>query len=260
MANPFNQRTNTFGMRGRAAGGGGVRGFPTSPPGNPFMWTDYTDPSTLFQDTAGTIPVVEGSVIQRIDNKGFNPQDLQDASSTLQYRENIINGLSVCRGNNFPTVEFDDGLIVNGIGPPGITFAAIGRLLSNPGFEGLIRWAGGAPGGETVFRNTVSDWAIGIGDPTINIVDALSPVTIDEWVWILISYGPNGVNWDISGGGTSGGPVGAAFTGLGAAGFIRLMEVNGEMPEAIWWDVELSNPDRANVIGYFTGKYGAFPQ
>lgn len=258
MPNPFSQFGRKPSVHGQPRVTAGARRFPSSPAANPFMWLDFTDPSTLFQDVAGTIPVVNGSTIRRIDNKGFNPQNPADATATMQYIENVIAGFSVAKGTAPTTVQFDDPLIVNGIGPPGITLAAVGRIFT-PGFEGLVRWGGGAPGGETTFRNIVSDWSFRIGLPIVNI-NNIKPVVVGEWNIALISYGPNGIHWDLSGTPGSGGPVGSPFTGLGPAGFLRLLEADSELTEIIWWDEELSNANRANQLGYFTGKYGAFPQ
>ncbi len=78
------QRGNrSSGGRNHAAKGGAVVG--PSPPGAPIFWFDFTDTSTLWQDTAGTSAVTaDGQDVFRIDNKGSVGGNLQNGDAGAQ--------------------------------------------------------------------------------------------------------------------------------------------------------------------------------
>jgi hypothetical protein len=62
------------------------------------LWLDAADSSTLFQNTAGTTPVTNGSQIQLWRDKSSNANNASNSQTVMTYN---INGL-----NGFPTVSF----------------------------------------------------------------------------------------------------------------------------------------------------------
>lgn len=78
------------------------------PPGAPVLWYDGSDLSTLWQDTAGTVPVVsDGDPVNRIDNKGSMvgvPVLNSGASGQFLWRENFQNGRGAVESTNINDV------------------------------------------------------------------------------------------------------------------------------------------------------------
>lgn len=258
MPNPFSQAASRpFGVQALSAG----ISFPGAPPGNPLIWADFTDESTLWADTAGTIPITEGAAIQRIDNKGFHTEDMLDAGSTLEFRENILNGRSVARGPTVATIDFDAANLTLGIPAPGFSFAAVARILNAPTFDNIIDWAGAGNVGAAIWRTTAPNWSFAIGDPAVSNNDIGRVATPGEWVWFWGRYGLDGFSAQLSGATGFPEPTGGSFNFIVAPpNRFNFGEQVSEIPEAIWWDVELNNTQIINLIRYFTGKYGAFPQ
>jgi hypothetical protein len=63
-------------------------------PGSPVIWLDFSDTSTLWQDTSATTPVTtNGDTIQRIDSKGSDTTNWQNAVSPPSWSSAHVNGL-----------------------------------------------------------------------------------------------------------------------------------------------------------------------
>jgi hypothetical protein len=80
------------------AAGSGVAGLPPSSFSGNTLWLDFTDLSTLFQDTAGTTPVTtDAQNIRRVVNKGSVSAALVYSFSAITYRTGLVNGKAGAR-------------------------------------------------------------------------------------------------------------------------------------------------------------------
>lgn len=261
MPNPWgNGPERSFGQQSALRGSRRV----TVPPLNPFIWLDFDDPETLWQDVAGTTPIADGQIIQRIDNKGSLAETFVHAGSAMTWHENIINGRAVARDVNAGVIAFDAPIVAAGE-LPGIGMAIACREIS-PGdvFNDFAIWRGGAGGGEAGFRKINPLFSGVIGDPTSVVNDLGKNSVIDEWVVWSQSFGSNGNMFSLSGGDFFFGPQDPGFnpwTDLGGNGSIELLEMTGEIAQVLWWSgVDFTPQTHYDIHAWMRYKLGTtFP-
>jgi len=65
-----------------------------------YAWWDFSDMSTVYQDTAGTTPVVgSGQIARRVNDKSGNNRYVTQSGSTLRWYSNLQNSLGGVFGN-----------------------------------------------------------------------------------------------------------------------------------------------------------------
>lgn len=223
-----------------------------------FHWYDFTDPSVLWQDTAGTIPIVAGQDILRVDDKGTEGTPiLDDFPPGPVWELDLLNGhagtLSVA---GFPP-NLQDALYAGASPPgPGVTIFSVGREGYVSGFTPSNHYLqAGGPGvmGSEADPSLV-EWAgnlTGSPQPT----GSGRAITLDEWVWNMVRGGPTNT-FETSG--TA--PVFnvGPFTSP-IAGTITLGQAKGSVMEVLVYGRELSAAEQAQVVGYLDEKYGVLP-
>ena len=101
------------------SGGNIVPSFtpPVPPPGSPVNWFDFTDISTMFLDTAGTVPLTaDGQIIAHIKDKGSRldfASDMQAVGAGPVFRANGVSsgyGAAECSNNATGTYLISEDL------------------------------------------------------------------------------------------------------------------------------------------------------
>jgi len=258
---PFTQRPGLFGVQPSGVSAGS-RSRVNSPPGNPQLWWDFTDASTVWQDAGATMPAGEGDNVGRIDNKGNDAfllfLDDQD-NDFLVYREGVVNGLNVVDGQPADYGDLRNREAGNISGPDGMTMAWVTRLTSNLGSQGNLDFAWN----NNPAFNPRLDWDQPSGqwqhDPLNISAQPLRAVSLNEWVWIYGSAEDNNFVGQASGSApvvTSSGTYGQTSDGV----FNNIRVENGQTAEIIVWDVALQASDLAELVLYFNERYGVLPR
>lgn len=223
-----------------------------------FHWYDFTDPTVLWQDVAGTIPIVAGQDILRVDDKGTEGTVvLDDFPPGPVWQLNLLNGYpGTINAAGFPANLQDAGW--GGASPPGVgvTIFSVGRedYISGVAPSNHYLQAGG-PGVMGVEADpTLVQWAAnlsGAPQPT----GSGRAITLGEWVWNMGRGGPTNTYE------TSGTPpvfVVGPYT-QPAGGTITLGQAKGSVMEVLVYGRELTGPEVLLVAAYFDAKYGVLP-
>jgi len=286
MSNPF-RGIDTITSRGRS-GGGGVRG--TTSPALPLPprldilahWWDFSDLTSLFQDTAGTIPIdTDGQPINRLDNKGTAGSFLDSISAGRppNWRNGPIGPFGLGYGEFLISPDFmvlDNLTYPAGITPDvnGITTGIIFKAFSNVALSNSL--AGQISGFWVINRvndsasinnySTVYDQAptsgggvYGIANPGFLTYAALISYPIDISIAFgtrFLSPGPEANFGNL--GGTNQALQAIAATGNGnirsSAGGTQLNH-----HENLVWDGKLNASERQDFYDYADAKYGTLP-
>lgn len=73
-----------LGLRGRSIASGApltLSALLDSAGSDLMHWWDFTDTSTMFQETAGTTPIADGQTLKRVNDKGTNADNLTEATN-----------------------------------------------------------------------------------------------------------------------------------------------------------------------------------
>ncbi len=224
-----------------------------------FHWYDFTDPLVLWQDTAGTIPIVDGQDILRVDDKGTEGTVvLDDFPAGPTWRTNQLNGFAGTLSlAGFPANLQDASW--GGASPPGpgVTIYSVGRegYVSGVSPSNHYLQAGG-PGVMGVEADPVlGQWAgnlTGSPQPT----GSGRAITLHEWVW---NKAKGGASNEFETSGSAPVVVGGPFVAP-IAGTVTLGQAKGSVMEVLVYGRELTGPEEALVIAYFDAKYGPLPQ
>ncbi|MCK5316589.1 MAG: hypothetical protein KAJ55_01680, partial [Anaerolineales bacterium] len=79
MTNPFGRFGRGGGTANPSGGGGSGPSGPTGPVpafANLGYWYDANQQDKFWQDSAGTIPILDNTEVNRADNAGFEPRPL----------------------------------------------------------------------------------------------------------------------------------------------------------------------------------------
>ena len=227
-----------------------------APPSLPNLqhWFDMTDGTTQWQNSAGTIPAVNGQDIDRIDNKGTDGQPLIDTLGGRPfYTLGLINGLS----------GWDDGggsgqlttIMTNGGSVNGISWAGVVRRDSSLA-QGMFSWNGPT---RVLRAVTLGNWEAFVSPPP-TVQDSNKLVVINEWVWAYFSQDSLG-NWKfrVSGAAEVTG-TNAPFAPNTPGNSLTLSAgPTGKMAEWLIWDKGLSSIELTALVDYFNTKFGVMP-
>lgn len=254
---------------------GGLPEFiPIFPPPFPTLaplrhWFDFADPSTVFQDLAGTILAADGTAIANVTNKGQDGTPITSAAPTQQgkYRTGILNGQNIGDFTGFPaqTIRKLDANVANGTDPTtkGLAMAAVVRRRNTAaGQNEVFGWSGG-------YRININN-PLEPGDDdltalfTPNVQPFINPALLDTWYLVYWSNEAGGSTNDAHY--TSPGPEVLAavpdnlFTIVdGALLEIDFITGDADVAETFYWDGDLTLTERAALVSYVTAKYGVLP-
>lgn len=259
-ANTANSLTRHHRMRSNS-GDGGIVPFSFVPPGNPFLWMDFTDPSTMFTDTGLTTLVsVDGDDINAIVSKGSDTQAFDTTTGSTnapRYTTNIIGELS---GAQFDFTN-TEGLVataeVNTGTSETASFLVIGRLngaTSNQGwvflppysFHGsaqmrtsdlIVRAQQGKAAQQWFHGDTAENFALWARSETTQGEVSINTVA--------------GTDSQVKGGDDSQGFPSIGVSGSGGAIFLD----NTSILEIVYWQDE-ALPSAALMEAYATNRYG----
>lgn len=270
MTNPFRGQ-DTIASRGRggpgrSAGGGGIG--PTGPTGplpafsDLGYWYDANQQIAFWQDSAGTIPILDNTEVNRADNLGFEIRDLENPNSVLRWQAagGPANGPRIGAGS--PSIQTEFPHTHPTMGPIATSWFGVGRHNTGTGSQGTIglhKTSG--LGGQILAQNIPAGppfYRMDFCGSGFQSLDVTSLIT--DWIWIWATMNAAG-NWrmqlsgktEISGSGTYNPPQ--------ADSPLRIGGINADYTESgVWPNYELTNLDIADLIVYLDNRYGGpFP-
>jgi len=221
------------------------------------LWLDGNDSTTLFQNTAGTTPVVNGSQIQLWKDKSTNTNNASNSQTVMRYNTNGLNGLPAI---SFPGTQTTGFSLSGSLLPNGSSDASYFFVLNKNNSTVQVYFTHGgsthlkqfyAGGGLTIDRS---------GTPLIS--DSTSIVngnTIVSCTTTSLSAGVNG--WRngsafSSTGATFSWNVNTTAAWLGSGGTTGTSFIYaGVISEVIIFNVALTTGQRQQVEGYLAWKW-----
>ena len=244
----------------------GVAPGPPPPPVPPLLsdllhWFDFADISVLWQDAAGTIPIVPGQDVIRVDNKGTDGTPLIEAFPpggiwTLA----LVNGLAGLVNNTNFSASQQTGWLGAGGAVASMAFSWGRRTDNLVNVSTGVMWQQSGGGGDDQLRGDSvvfppGDWAVAVnGIPTPT--STTRAIVNNEWNWIyqgadnlgVITYRASGSPKQTAGG--YGGPSGPPSTM--SWGLPR-----GEQIEILVYGRGLTAAEQSLVTAYFDARAGA---
>ena len=234
-----------------------VRWAPTQIPGC-ALWLDAADSTTLFQNIAGTIPVVNGSQIQLWKDKSTNANNASNSQTVMTYNRIGLNGLPAI---SFPGTQTTGFSLSGALLPNGSSNASYFFVLNKNNSTVQVYFTHGgatqlkqfyAGGGLTIDRS---------GTPLIS--DATSIVNLNTIVSCTTTSLSTGVNgWRNGNAFSSTGATflwnvntTAAWLGSGGTAGTNFIYA-GVISEVIVYNSALSTRQRQQVEGYLAYKWG----
>jgi hypothetical protein len=239
---------------------GAIPDYPIAPE-NLCYWFDFTDPSVVFTDYAGTILAGEGDTIRYVKDKGRAGYAVADDFQNPEYNLAVVNGLNAAANPSagFP-IQDNDYLGSLDATVNGFSTACVVRAAQIGSLQAFWAW--------TIAINNLFVWQLdgaGSGEWEFSTVSSGSPIltgkagVVDEWVWLYSTVDPLG-NFAIRAAGepevTGSGipvpniPVASTFAGFAMEGFDA---------EFFIWDTVLDATDKSGLIADFDSRYGAMP-
>jgi len=257
MGNPWSQFGRRPSVHGQPKVTAGARiAAAANPLLNPLYYYDLTDTSVVFSDGAGTIPIIDNTLIERVNDKGSAGFDIIDTIGPgPTWFANGLNGLG-------RFTSFAAGLTA-GVPPifP-VTGASFAMVLRRTGAEGqthagFFNWNGGgvnfqfipgSPGGDV----RLSFFGVGFQVLKVGGVN-------NQWFWVIATIDAVTGNFDLRLAGEV--PVTGNATFDTAPTNLFLSPGPGIDGEEVWlWDFAFNNSDFAIVQAFFEAKYGGvFP-
>ena len=266
MSNPF-RGSETIASRGRSGSGGGGTGPAGGAGGIPAFsdlgyWYDANQQLSFWQDSGGTIPILDNTEINRADNLGFEIRDLDDPISVLRWFAASgpnggprVSAGSPSIGTLFPPTHPT-------MGPIATSWFGVARHntgLGSQGTVGIHKTSG--LGGQILAQNIPAgppfyrmDFC-GTGFQSLELVSLTT-----DWIWIWATINAAGA-WRMQLSGKTEISGVAAYNPPGINSPLRFGGINSDTIESgIWPDYELTNNDITALISYFDNKYsGPFP-
>jgi hypothetical protein len=240
-----------------SVGRNNVRWAPTQIPGC-ALWLDAADSTTLFQNIAGTIPVVNGSQIQLWKDKSTNANNASNSQTVMTYNRIGLNGLPAI---SFPGTQTTGFSLSGALLPNGSSNASYFFVLNKNNSTVQVYFTHGgatqlkqfyAGGGLTIDRS---------GTPLIS--DATSIVNLNTIVSCTTTSLSTGVNGWRNGnvfsstGATFSWNVNTTAAWLGSGGTAGTNFIYaGVISEVIVYNSALSTRQRQQVEGYLAYKWG----
>lgn len=221
-------------------------------------WWDFTDQSEVFADTAGLTPITDGTIIQRVNDKGLAGDDLEDASSGITWEDSVVNGHSVARNTVVQVpARFTSQALTTLIGfTGGLTYSSVARLFNVPGGQGILHAIDNGPSNVS-FETGFGDWAE--EHPNQGTTFSNKAVVPDEWVEHTMSDGgPSGYIQHVSGAVDVTAIANFAIQ-TGTPVEIFAQSVDGEIGEILVYDRGLTAAELLVLQAYYDVKYGTLP-
>lgn len=231
---------------------------------DPQLWFDPTDVSTVWQDTAGTIPATDGNPVGRIDNKGTDPflLFLNEKSTTNfpTYRTNFVNGLNVLDGVDIGAAGDNiRGRAIGALpGANGFTMATVVKKNNVTVDEHGAQWDTALGATPRLYWTTTGGnvWRAAHKASGVSTM-ALRTITIDEWIWTYMVSEDNNFR------GRAAGSIeivdsSGTYIQNNDNEYFYLICAQGQRGETFVWDVALSPSQIATLISYFD-RYGVMP-
>lgn len=228
----------------------------TKPPINPLsisdmhLWFDFSDTSTLYQDTGGTTPITaDGQSLSRANDKSGNGYHaVADAGFTPTYEESEQNGRSVMQG---PSLHADGWTEL----PQPYTILLASQSPNTGG--GSIK--------PTVFGN------VGSGNPRVQFQQRFNigvqfrsnnalNMSIGNNIWNAYTFVVNSPNTEVY--------IGQTLDVSGDSGSGNLHNIllndsfdandsnNGQIGEVLVYNRALTTKERKDLINYLKNKWG----
>ncbi len=221
-------------------------------------WWDFTDQSEVFADTAGTVAITDGTVIERVNDKGLAGDDLEDASSGMTWEDSVVNGHSVARNTvvQVPARFTSQALttLIGGVG--GFTYGGVHKLFSVPGGQGILHAIDNGPS-EVTIETGFGDWSE--DHPNQGTTPSNKAIVPDEWVSHIVSDGgPGGYIQHVSGAVDVTAIANFAIQ-TGTPVEIFAQSVEGDIAEILVYDRGLTAAELLVLQAYYDTKYGLLP-
>ena len=257
--------------------GAGIRraaGALPPPPFPPFAAPilqrfDFTDQSTVWADTAGTIPITDGTLIKRIDNLGTSGAPMiQGSTLAPTYRTNIVNGLGVAdfaAGPGTRRLRASADPTAYDFPTNGITIAAIVRRTGSApaGQQALISWAGNYRIDYNSPADAAPDDFLVTGFPVF--VTLIAAPLLNNWYLLYQSGGGSGDNSNdaayASPGPEDTSAIGDPNINLPGPHDVEITAFSGDYEEAESFILggPMTVAERLALQAYADAKYGSLP-
>lgn len=235
---------------------------PTSPPAlaNLAAWFDYTDSSTVFSNSGGTIIATNGDGIRNVTNKGFDTVNVPfmngfnagTPAGDIVVLTNAVNGLQVLQN----TVDSQSSTSV--------LYTASSTLAAMPNggtLAAIVKRKSTVSQSNAVFPTSFSDFSIvgSTGNWSTEVANCgdkntLKPLVTNEWVYVYCTCDSAGnATWRAAGQSeqsSSGNPF------VSRANGIFLSPQNAHWGEILYWNTVLTAGEKSSFITYANTKYG----
>lgn len=219
-------------------------------------WIDFADISTLFQDSARTIPVTaDGDPIGGVVNKGLNGINASQTTTSKQpqYKAGIKNGLGVARFDtaddelNIPFTQTTDTTVIwvcgNQQASPSLSYRTLVVYLGSNNYLAA---------GHIVYLNSLS-----AGHWNGVVYANASTEGVSDWSQFFV----RSLMYDADPRATLGWVNGVQSTGSNSAGTTvanRLYKGIGDVCEYLSWNRLLTNDERQAVEMYLNAKWAVY--
>lgn len=229
-------------------------------------WWDFSDLTTLFQNTIGTTPVTaDGQGIARANDKSGNGRNvLQGGASAPVYKAEIRNGLSIARLNGTNQWLTASSFVQSASG--GLTLFAVGAysayVSGNNTMAGFLSNATPAITTAVLRRTASGTFAFSSYDGTSAIVSDTETADDTDWHYYSGTKGPGtSLIARVDGGGVQSlVPFTPATSGqtfsVGSRASSAADLFTGDIGEVLLYNVNLSAADRVAVETYLHVKWG----
>lgn len=223
-------------------------------------WFDFTDLTTLWQNAAGTVPVVAGTDIERVDDKGYAGADFIDSFPPGPvWQPSLINGL----GGTEQLAGF----------PANLQNAAYPNDADTQFVQAVVRALYSGAAANNIYLSSAAPGVLGIeaddtgsGDWAGNVTNQPQPtstgrpITLNEWV--RVSAGQDGGGGDniYSASGSPDVVLTGPATAPGTPSVATLAQLEGNVMEVLVYDEGMDADERqAQDDNYFNRRYGTLP-
>lgn len=219
-------------------------------------WFDFADPTVLFQDAAGIVPIVAGQDIIRVNNKGTDGTPIIDAFPPGPiWTLGLVNGLAgAVNTGNFTAMQQSSW------GGAGGTSMVFGLVRAND----IVTSSTGvffqqSSGGEILLlRDTVGnpgDWAVSIGGIP-SFTSTTRSLVLNEWNYVYGGEDNVGtITYRASGAAKQ--TMAGVFSGPGASATVGLSGGRTDLIEILCYGRGLTAAEQSLVTAYLDARAGA---